>query len=659
MATRRGEALMRAQSDVAAAIPKQRREDIQGLRAVAILLVLVHHARLPGFPGGFLGVDLFFVISGFLMAGLIDGRLTASSFTLRDFYARRIRRLFPAAYATLTATALAAPWLLDSVEYGAFVKQLAGAFGFVVNVVLWRQSDYFSTGAELKPLLHMWSLAVEEQYYLGLPLMLLLTPKRLRLVAMIGLTALSGAACVYLLQRAPSATFYMLPTRAWELGLGGIVAILINRRIVTAAPLTVLRILGVAAIFVVAMVFDESGHPGLPAAIVCVATGLLMIPGAQWQGRGIGHVASLIGDRSYSLYLVHWPLFAFANNVFIGPVPLPVRLGLLALCFVLAELQYRMVEQPLRHMAINRRSIALMLAVPLIVISASVLWHRAAPQAGAQDHAPNFGLSEQCVFRGPFDPTPACVSAATADTLVWGDSFAMHLVDGVREAAPAGVVQSTMSMCGPFLGLSPVDNGIAPPLWAKGCIGFNDSVAAYLRGNPQVKTVVLSSILIPYLAPEPGKKWRMLERRGEQFAELPQGPGPVLAALGRTVEMIRGLGRKVVLIAPPPSIDVDFSRCQLRHMQGKPVVASSRDCTFSTANYARRRAEVNGFLRAVQARGIVPVISLDGTLCHEGICDTRWGNTILYADHGHLSRGGVVAIAKRMDWRNLIAERTR
>lgn len=158
------------------------RQDIQGLRAIAILLVLVHHARLPGLPGGFLGVDMFFVISGYLMAGLIDNWLNSGIFTLKDFYARRIRRLFPAAYATLTLTALAAPWLLDSVEYGNFVKQLAGSFAFVVNIVLWKQTDYFSTAAELKPLLHMWSLAVEEQFYLTFPLLIAMMGGRTKLL---------------------------------------------------------------------------------------------------------------------------------------------------------------------------------------------------------------------------------------------------------------------------------------------------------------------------------------------------------------------------------------------------------------------------------------------------------------------------------------------
>ncbi|MGK2910285.1 MAG: acyltransferase family protein [Sphingobium sp.] len=641
------------------ALPTHKREDIQGLRAVAILLVLIHHARLSGLPGGFLGVDLFFVISGFLMAGLIDGRLDARTFTLRDFYARRIRRLFPAAYATLTLTAIAAPWLLDSVEYGNFVKQLAGSFAFVVNIVLWKQTDYFSTAAELKPLLHMWSLAVEEQYYLGLPLLLLLCPQKLRLWAMLALVAVSGIACAYLLPRAPSATFYMLPTRAWELGLGGVVAILVNRGILAVRPMPLLRLASLAVILLVAMFTDETGHPGLPAAIICLATCVLMVPGARWGGTTIARTASFIGDRSYSLYLVHWPLFAFANNVVIGPVPLAVRLALLALCFLLAELQYRLVEQSLRHMKINVRSIILILAVPVIVVGASIAWQRSASSAAAADRAPNLGLAEQCAYRGPFTPLSACVSKPGADTLVWGDSFAMHLVDGIRDASPNGVVQATMAVCGPFIGVAPVDNILLTGVWAESCIAFNDSVIDYIRKSPEVKTVVLSSILVPYLQQEPGKHWTLVSRIGDAYTHTPQDPERLILALKRTVEAVHGLGRKVVLVAPPPSIDVDFSRCQLRRIQGKPVVSAYPDCTFSRADYVAHRTQILAFLRAVKDRNIAPIISFDATLCPDGKCQTRWNDTILYADHGHLSRAGVVQISRQMRWSELLGQTAR
>jgi peptidoglycan/LPS O-acetylase OafA/YrhL len=157
------------------------RGDIQAARGIAIILVLLHHAHFPYSPGGFLGVDMFFVISGFLMTSFIDDALKNRSFTFMSFYTRRVKRLFPAAYATLAVTTLAAPFLLDSFELQSFAAQLLGSFTFTVNFVLWRQSDYFAHSADLKPLLHMWSLSIEEQFYIILPLLMFLSPTRFRL----------------------------------------------------------------------------------------------------------------------------------------------------------------------------------------------------------------------------------------------------------------------------------------------------------------------------------------------------------------------------------------------------------------------------------------------------------------------------------------------
>ena len=174
-------------------IARSQRADIQALRGLAIILVLLHHARIAVVPGGFLGVDIFFVISGYLMAGLIDEALDNGTFSFASFYARRARRLLPAAYATLLVTAAVAPFLLDATEYRYFLSQLAGSFGFVVNFVLWQQTDYFGSGAELKPLLHMWSLSVEEQFYIFLPMGMLLATKRFRFAAIVALVMVSGA----------------------------------------------------------------------------------------------------------------------------------------------------------------------------------------------------------------------------------------------------------------------------------------------------------------------------------------------------------------------------------------------------------------------------------------------------------------------------------
>ncbi len=231
------------------------------LRGIAVLLVVLEHAKLPFLRGGFLGVDIFFVISGYLVTRIIREELAeaSGSFRFRHFYARRVRRLLPAAYATILATALASWWLLDAGEFRNLVWQMGGAFVFLANIVLWGQSDYFSGSAALKPLLHLWSLSLEEQYYLGLPLLLVLTGARWRAPLVLLLAIISLTLCLTLGQRSPSANFYFLPTRAWELGIGSFIAFL-DRRLFDLPGRRLLRAVAAGLLVALPALVDEVGH---------------------------------------------------------------------------------------------------------------------------------------------------------------------------------------------------------------------------------------------------------------------------------------------------------------------------------------------------------------------------------------------------------------
>jgi peptidoglycan/LPS O-acetylase OafA/YrhL len=316
------------------------RADIQALRGWAVALVVLYHAGLPGLPGGYLGVDLFFVLSGALITGLIRDAVDAGQFRCRDFYLRRARRLLPAALVTLTATTLAAAWVLDAPEWVDFRDQLAGTLAFSANWVLWSQTGYFEGAAELKPLLHMWSLALEEQYYLLLPPLLLALPRGHWRGAMLALTAVSALLCGAASRFDPSAAFYTLPCRAWELGLGSCVALapgggaganptLVQRHL--------LRVTACAVLAGVPLLTLPGPHPGWGAVWVAGATAVLLrwpplqaglpaggLPSGP-AGRAVAALrrtaASLLvglGNRSYSLYLVHWPLFALLHNASLG-----------------------------------------------------------------------------------------------------------------------------------------------------------------------------------------------------------------------------------------------------------------------------------------------------------------------------------------------------
>jgi peptidoglycan/LPS O-acetylase OafA/YrhL len=636
--------------------PDQHRADIQVLRALAVVLVVLQHARLPYLPGGFLGVDIFFVISGFLMTGLIDKGQTDGSFSLVGFYRRRARRLLPAAVATLTVTAILSDLLLDPYELERFVWQLVGSVTLVSNFVLWRQSFYFDSAAYLKPLLHMWSLSIEEQFYLAFPITMLVLRRRWHLAAALLLTALSAIACFYLVNRMPSPAFYLLPTRAWELGVGVCMALLLQHGVITAHRLPGVRVVCSGILIVIPMIATDRGHPGLFAAIICSATAVLMIPGSTVTARGVlMRPITAIGDRSYSLYLVHWPLFALAENIFLTPVPGAVRAVLVLVALVCTELQYRFVEQRFRRAPLGLPRLAVFIAVPLLlaVVSFVVAKESATVYTVARDN--NVGLSPACDYRGVFTDRPDCRSAPAPHVMLWGDSIAMSLADGLAATVPDGIVQATRTVCGPVVGLAP-STWLYPRTWAQSCADFNASVLDYVEQHPEITTVVLASSLAQYVPGAEDLGWRVLENTGNAWVEHAQDMPTLLRHVSATVEAMRVAGKHVVLFAPPPSDDMDDARCLDRSGAGKLTIGAPPDCALSVAKYRRFRKSILDFLGALQDQRIVPVLYLDGYLCDASACRSHADGVPFYRDAVHLSHSGSRFIGKAMNWGKLIAK---
>lgn len=342
------------------------REEIDGLRAVAVLPVILFHARLPGFSGGFVGVDVFFVISGFLITGLILEEQARGDFSLLRFYERRARRILPALYFVLAVSMPFAALLMWPDELRNFGQYLVSVILFVSNIRLWLTTDYFSPDADLNPLLHTWSLGVEEQFYMLFPLALMVAWRWAGRAAVTGgilaMVAVSFALAVAGWHRQPEAAFYLLPTRAWELGLGaGLAAWLqfrppaLGRGTAEAGGLA-----GLAMIAAAIVAFDAATpFPTWPALLPTVGAALVLLCAAP--GTLAGRLLCLrpvvfIGLISYSAYLWHQPVFAFArlaHPAMIGPSPAAMA-GLAALALVLATLSWRFVERPFR----DRRRIA-------------------------------------------------------------------------------------------------------------------------------------------------------------------------------------------------------------------------------------------------------------------------------------------------------------
>lgn len=332
----------------------QYRDEIDGLRGVAVLSVVLLHAAPGVLGGGYLGVDVFFVISGFLITGICLDELARGEFSLLRFYDRRARRILPVLI-LVVAACLPMAWffmLPDPLEN--FGQSVLATMLSLNNALLTLTSGYWDLAAEFKPLMHTWSLAVDEQFYILFPLLLIvLYPvMKHRLIAVIWIIVIgSFTACILLVEHYPKSTFYLLHTRAWELGVGALGAFWEHRK--RAAPNEVLSVLGLAAILASVVVFDEhTRHPSYPTAIPVLGTLLVLLfaRDGTWVARVLRvQILVGIGLISYSLYLWHQPLFAFARILsFEEPGPLTF-LGLVPVALVLSYLSWRFVEQPFRR----------------------------------------------------------------------------------------------------------------------------------------------------------------------------------------------------------------------------------------------------------------------------------------------------------------------
>ena len=522
------------------------RPDIDGLRAVAVILVLGFHAFPNALPGGFIGVDVFFVISGYLITGIIADGIASDRFSFLQFYARRARRLFPALTAVL-ACALAAGWLLLTPgQLEALGEQTAATTLFIPNFLFWSQSGYFDAAASTKPLLHMWSLGVEEQFYLVWPALLLVIARlelRLRLVLAV-ITALSFGHSEYLTHVDPVAAFYSPFSRAWELSIGGLIAT--RRKDGPALPVVsnLAVSCGLAAILFCAWRMKAGiAFPGLSALPVVLATALIVFFGDRsgWARLSLGSAPfEKLGQVSYPLYLWHWPILTFAHLVADAPLsPFASSIALLA-SLVLAFFTYYAIELPLRDAASLQR-IAMASTATLVVIGLGGLVidvKRGLPERlpvqiqEALDHErydfKAAALWETCWLRNDVPPDAmlsSCLKVGRDDALVvWGDSHAAMLATGLRANLGAErISQLTKSSCPPILKDDLFDS----------CRTQNDAILEAIK-RTRPKTVILFSYWQLYAT-----EW---------------SAGSVRAGrLARTIQVIKDTGvSSVVLIGPPP-----------------------------------------------------------------------------------------------------------
>lgn len=334
---------------------------------MAVLAVVFYHAGLTPFSGGFVGVDVFFVISGFLITSILRDEIARGEFRLLAFYERRVRRLFPALFTVLAVSFVLAWAILLPEDMRNFGQSLVAANLFLSNVLFWKEAGYFDTAAEFKPLLHTWSLAVEEQYYLFFPLILAIGAAPLRLflrtlLLVIGIASLATA--IWQVTYAPDAAFFLLPARFWELLIGAALAFLPDRRLQRRARIDALAICGLGMIVLPIFFYsDLTPFPGMAAILPCLGTSLLIFTGRGGQSHlhaALGSApAVFFGRISYSLYLWHWPVLVFAKYYAVRPLTDVETALAIGVSIGLAALSWRLIEQPFRgrDSAFSRRMV--------------------------------------------------------------------------------------------------------------------------------------------------------------------------------------------------------------------------------------------------------------------------------------------------------------
>lgn len=654
------------------------RPEIDGLRALAVLPVMLFHAGFALFSGGFVGVDIFFVISGYLITAIILAELQAGRFSLVNFYERRARRILPAlCVMMLVCVPLAWHWL-DPQDLKSFAKSLIAVPLFSSNILFWRETGYFDTGVELKPLLHTWTLAVEEQYYVLFPLLLMAGWKlgRRWIVPVLAVLALVSLA---LAQRGAaadsSAAFYLLHARAWELLVGSFIAFYhVRRPPVADAPATASQQLGALAGLVLigygVFSFDHSTvFPGLNALVPTLGAALIILFAHRqtWIGRLLASRPLVaIGLISYSAYLWHQPVFAFArNSSLVAPAPL-VMAALTALSLVLAWLSWRFVERAFRdRQRVSRGQIfryGALASVMFMGLGASGFLSNGFANRFNVDPAvmsafedPDIRSACDINYDGKgwgidfcFFGTPK--AQASTQVAVFGDSHSEALLpafDSAGKRLGVNIAHLGVGGCPPLLGVDVVVGNYGPGA----CADLAQRQYDYVKRNA-IKKVILVSRWTLYTDGDYDHQ-RMtgyfLVNDQSQVRSKQASRAVFAKALETTIDAYRALGAQVLVVAQVPQqlanpknlyyrLARETAETQAQKLATINALSVSLDKHEQLQHYTRQLFEMDNQQQRIR------LVSLDDALCQGQTC-LIGDQDSYYKDYNHLSAKGVARVS--------------
>ncbi len=619
------------------------RPEIDGLRAMAIVPVVIYHAFPDALPGGFVGVDIFFVISGYLITQIIAREIAKGSFSLWEFYDRRARRILPALLFVLAATLPFAWRLLPNEELLSFFESLAGTALFASNVVFFYQNSYFGVESSSKPLLHTWSLAIEEQFYILFPLYLLLLHKFCRKHLLLGVAAafaLSLALSAGLTAAKPEASFYLLPTRFWELGAGALLALSEERlKLHTSA------IYGWAGATLIGISFffisTKSVFPGIVATLP-VAGAVLTILGARAGNSPARFLSSSpmrgIGLISYSLYLWHWPVLVLGSRMFIKGPDAWESMILISVSVLLAWFSWKFVEAPFRKtgrfpvkrvVLVSATVLTLVFCASLYAFETKAGWQRRTSSGMTTAQLdrlrwPNYGLN-RCDDATKISSDMCSSAAHPHDAVLWGDSFAMHLAQALQHGSrPLKFVQITRAACGPFVGLA-YFGGNYGKAWGLDCIAFNEAAFQYILRSDVTKVIIASNFTLL------DSDARMISTSSELIEAGTRGRDTLV----NSIKQLKAAGKSVLLVSPMPTPNFDIADCIARAVF---MNSPTERCDFEVSK--DRRARGYKLLQDVASRSEAKLLIMRDLSCPGGYCMTSIEGMPLYRDSSHMNAIG-------------------
>lgn len=626
------------------------RPEVDGLRAVAVVPVVLFHAGLPGVDGGFVGVDVFFVISGFLITGILVGDIEAGRFSLVTFYERRVRRIFPALFAMLAICSLIALAVLLPFELDDFAESLRAAALFVSNFYFMAETGYFVAAAETKPLLHTWSLAIEEQFYIAFPLFLFVTHRfagRLLLPVILVALTVSLIYCIAITHPQNDRAFFYTPARVWELLARALLAIVPSRSLRRAAA-EVGSLVGLFLIAFAVFGFDaRTPFPGWAALFPVVGTMLILVATSQHR-TVVGQLLSwapvrFVGLISYSLYLWHWPLLVFYRLARVAP-PTGWETAFVVLgAFAAAVLSWRFVERPFRRRTLLARRWPLLGTGLAGMALAILLANGAIARNGLPGRVPQTAQGLAAVRFDEVDFShcdslpggrPCLIGVGGIEDalfVVWGDSHAGMLMPAFQAAAATeGITGLYLGAAGcvPLLGVNQLRWGFQT------CDEGAEAVLDAIAANPALSRVILVSRWAFYahgtrFQSEVGHPVFIRDAETRQVS-LAENRRVFARGVERTIGALHALGRQVAVVRQVPENEFDLAVAMARAqwLGRETAFAPSRQA------YEERQALTDGIFDALDQ---VATLDLGSVLCQSMDCPVSNAGRPLYRDSNHLT----------------------